>query len=227
MSDIVVYIPFHGYTNSDPVLVSWLDAVFFVADKNDYMFKLTTIAGGTSYLQWTEDITEGFIREVDDASGTTTVSGLEHLEGLAASVTSGGEFIGTFTVANGSISVPSILFTYQVGLGYTCSVRTMRLEIPGAATIQSRVKTINEIVLRHVSTKGGTVGQEIRKSKKSVAITKYMSNIDAIFSKKSFDIASPVKGGSSEEGYVTIESTEPHPMTAIAAVISFDIKEKR
>lgn len=227
MSDLVVYIPFHGYDDEDPVFVSWLEAVYFVADKNDYMFKLTSTSGGSTYLQWTEEITEGYIREVDNASGATVIDGLEHLEGLNVAVTSGGNFIGIFTVSSGSISVPSQLFTYQVGIPYTCSVRTMRLEIPGAQTIQSRVKKVNEVVLRHVATKSGKVGQELRQSKKSVAMTKYMSTLGAMFSKKSFDIAIPVKGGSSEEGYITIESTEPHPMTAIAAIISFDIKEQR
>jgi hypothetical protein len=103
----------------------------------------------------------------------------------------------------------------------------MRLEIPGAPTIQSRTKKINEIVVRYVATKNGTVGQELRQNKKAVGITKYMSRLSAIFSKKSLDIASPVKGGSSEEGYVTIESVTPDPMTAIAAIISFDVKENR
>jgi len=227
MSDMAIYIPFHGYSNSDPVYVSWLDSVYFVADKNDYIFKLTTAAGGSTYLQWTEEITEGYIREVDDTSGVTTILGLEYLEGLTVTVTSGGEEVGTYTVTNGSVSVPNILFTYQVGLPYTCSVRTTRLEVPGSETIQSRVKEINEVVLRHVSTKNGAVGQEIRPSKKSTRIKKHMSNLGAIFSKKSFDVAIPVKGGSSEEGYVTIESATANPMTAIAAIISFDIKEKR
>jgi hypothetical protein len=226
MSDLVVYIPFHGYDNEDAIYVSWLDDVYFVKDKNDYIFKLTD-AAGTTYLQWTEDISEGYVREVDGTSGVTTIGELDHLEGLDVFVTSGGEVVGSYTVTGGEVTVPSLLFTYQAGLAYTSSVRTTRLEIPGSPTIQSRVKKINEAVLRYVSTKNGSVGQEIRQNKKSVSITKFMSALKAIFSKKSLDVAIPVKGGSAEEGYVTIESAEPYPMTAIAAVISFDIKEQR
>lgn len=227
MADLLVRLTAHGFDNDDTILVSWLDDVFFVSDKNVNAFKLATTSGGSTVVQFTEELTEGYVREVDDASGTTNITGFSHLEGKSVFVTSNGSFQGSFQVVDGAVRVPNIVFSYQIGLPYTCSVRTMRLEIPGAATIQSRIKTISEIVLRHVATQNGEVGQELRQNKKSTLVTKYMSDLGAIFSKKSFDIASPVKGGSSEEGYVTIESATPDPMTVIAAIISFDVKEKR
>jgi hypothetical protein len=61
MSDLVVHILNHGYDNNDPVYLSWLTDTFFVADKNDHNFKLVRTYAGDVYLQWTEDITSGYV----------------------------------------------------------------------------------------------------------------------------------------------------------------------
>lgn len=227
MPDLLVRLTEHGLDNDDPIYASWLDDIFFVADKNANAFKLSVTEGGTTFIQFEEEISDAWIRQVDATSGIVVITDLDHLEGESVRVTSNGSLQGSFLVSDGSVTVPNIVFTYQVGLPYTCSVRTMRLEIPGAPTIQSRVKTISEVVIRHSSTQGGEAGQELRQNKKSTELTKFTSKLNAIFSKKSFDIAVPVKGGSSEEGYIVIESATPEPMTTIAAIISFDVKERR
>jgi len=221
MSDMVVYIPFHGYDDDDSVYVSWLDAVYYVADKDLYAFKLVTTSGGSTYLQWTEDITSGFIREVDSSSGTTTIVGLDYLEGENVYVTSGGEIVGLFAVENGSVSVPNILFTYQVGLPYKMKVRTMRLSMPQEGnTFQTRIKRIHETVVRYIRSKYGRAGQEYDG-------IEYLTDLDTTFSTSSRDDTKPTKGGFSEDSYTVITSDKPVPFTLLATIISFEVEERR
>ena len=125
MPDLVCYIPNHGYSDDDFIYVSWLDANYYVSDKDSDSFKLATTAGGVILVQYTETIVDGFIRQIAGA-GTTTISGLDHLEGEMVKVTAGGRIVATEIVSSGSITVPITLYTYQVGLPYKMKARTMR-----------------------------------------------------------------------------------------------------
>ncbi len=78
--DLIVYIPNHGYSDDDPIFVSWLDANYFVSDKDTDSFKIATTSGGSTLIQFSTTITDGFVRETS-GSGLTTISGLDHLEG--------------------------------------------------------------------------------------------------------------------------------------------------
>ena len=111
MPDLILYIPNHGYSNTDKLYVSWLGANYFVSDKGDDSFKLATTSGGATLIQFTETITEGFVRQVA-VGGITTITGLDHIEGETVKVTSGGNVIGTETVSGGSVTVSSTIFTF-------------------------------------------------------------------------------------------------------------------
>jgi hypothetical protein len=221
MSDMVIYIPFHGYDDEDPVYISWLNTVVFVADKNIYGFKLTVSAGGSTYIQWTEEITEGFVREVDSTSGVVNIIGLEYLEGEDVYVTSGGEVVGLFTVENGQVTVPDILFTYQVGPGYKMKVRTMRLSVPQeAGTQQSKIKRIDNTIARHIRSSGGKAGVEYDN-------VEYLTDIETEFSTESADNKPDTrlsKGGYNEDAYTVVTSDLPLPFTLLATIVSVEVE---
>ena len=218
MADLIIYIPNHGYSDNDPIYVSWLDYYGYVTDPQTNSFKVDDGAGNN--LQFSSTITTGYVREYDDGAGTTTVTGLEHLNGETVYVVAGGESLGTFTVANGSITLQSDVYTYRVGLPYSFRVKTTRLEIPQASTIQSREKNINELVVRHIRTTNGAAGQE----KGGVD---YLNDIEATFGTISNDSTITVRGGHSPDGYVVIKSDEPYPMTVLATIVSFSVDENR
>jgi len=221
MADLIVYIPNHGYSNDDPIYVSWLDGYYYVGDADEDTFKLTATKGSSDYVQFTSTITDGYVREYDDASGTTTISGLDHLEGETVTLTSGGSVVGSYTVSNGSITVPQDVYTYQVGLPYTMKVRTMRLAVPQqGGTLQSRIKKVYETVVRYIRSKGGKAGQEY-------GGTEYLSDLNTTFSTSSQDAVILNKGGFTEDAYTTILSEEPYPFTVLSTIISFDVEERR
>ena len=85
LSDLIIYLPNHGYADDTSVYVSWLDGVYYIDDPDTNSFKLTDGADGTN-LEYSSDITSGYIREVDTSSSVTSVSGLGHLEGETVNV---------------------------------------------------------------------------------------------------------------------------------------------
>jgi len=221
MADLVIYIPHHGYSDDDPVYVSWLNDIYYVSDKDEYAFKLATTAGGTTIVQYTDEVTEGYVRKVDIASGVTDITGLDHLEGDNVYVTSGGEVYGPYTVTSGAVTVPTLLFGYQVGLPYIMKARTMRLAVPMQDnTLQSRIKRIHETVVRYVRSGSGEAGQEY-------GGTEYLSDLGTTYSDQSQDATILTTGGFSEDAYTIVVSKLPTPFTLLSTIVSFDIAESR
>lgn len=230
MPDLICYIPNHGYAISDTIYVSWLDANFYVRDDDNDpaidadSFKISTDDTDDNIVQFTETITDGFVREVDLSAGTTTITGLDHLEGKTVKITSGGAVVGTETVSDGSITISSPVFTYQTGLPYKMKVRTMRLAVPSQdTTIQTKIKRIHSVVVRYIRSLLGKAGQEYDG-------TEYLRNIDATFSTESQDTPNDsrlIEGGFTEDAYTVITSEDPLPFTVLATIVSFDIEERR
>lgn len=221
MSDLLVYLPNHGYSDDDPVYVSWLDQNLYISDKDANSFKLATESAGSTLIQFSETVTEGFVREFDDSAGTTTISGLDHLEGETVKLTSGGTVVATEVVSSGAISVSSDVFTYQVGSPYKMKVRTMRLSVPqDGNTFQTRIKRIHETVVRYIRSKFGKAGQEYDG-------VEYLTDLDTTFSTVSQDDTKPTKGGFSEDAYTVVTSDEPLPFTCLATIISFEVEERK
>lgn len=219
MPDLYVYHPNHGLSDDDFVFVSWLDAEFFIASSDDDSYRLALEASGSVFVQYTENIYSGYVR-LATAGGSAIISGLDHLEGELVSVVSGGAVVATQTVSSGSVTVPEAITEYMVGLPYTFKVRTTRLEIPAAPTLQSRIKRINETVIRFIRTKDGKAGQEYGNNT-------YLDNLGASFSNESLDETIATKGGFTEDAYTTVISDTPFPATILAAIISFEIEETR
>jgi hypothetical protein len=220
MPDLIVYIPSHGYSNSDYITVSWLGGEYYVRDKDTDTFKISSTDDDLNLVQFTETITDGYVREQSE-TGSATISGLDHLEGETVFVTSNGERIGSsYIVSGGSITLSDAITTYQVGLPYSMKIRTMRLEVPSSPTVQTRVKKINETVVRHVRAREGRAGQEKDG-------TEYLNDVEATFATQSADSTIVTRGGMSEDSYTVVKSDNPYPFTVLATIISFTVEENR
>lgn len=220
MADLWIYQPAHGYSTDEKIFVSWLNDNFFIADEVADAYRLALVESGTEYVQFDETIIGGYTKQVTTVGTTDTIDDLEHLEGQLVTVYSDAAVVTTATVASGSIAIPRELFNYIVGIPFTLSIRTPRLEVPAAATTQTRIKRINETVIRHIRSQGGMAGQEYNDNS-------YLNNLNSVFSNKSEDIAIPTDGGLSSDAYTSIESDTPDPMTVLAAIISFTVEEVR
>jgi len=218
--DLIVYLPQHGYSDDDEIFVSWLGGNYFVSDSDADTFKLATESGGSSLVQFGDIITEGYVQKVDSA-GTTTIGGLDHLEGELVQVTADGDFVGSFVVSSGEITLPSTVYTYQVGLPYVTKIRSMRLAVPSQeTTVQSRIKRISELVIRHVRSKGGRAGQEYNGRE-------YLQRLAVDYSSDSGDTTILPQGGFNEDAYITVKIETPTPFTLLSTIVSVEVEETR
>lgn len=218
MPDLIVYKPAHGYANDTAIFVSWLGGVYYVCNRDANSFKLAKSVGG-AVVQYTDSVISGYVR-ADSSAGTTTISGLDHLEGQLVYVVSGGVNYGSYTVSSGSITLnETILGSYQVGLPYAMKARTMRFAIQTPDGTQARIKRIHETVVRYLRTKGGQAGQQYND-------TEYLTNLNAEFGTSSKDAKVLTKGGFSPDGFTVVKSAEPFPMTVLATIVSVEITEE-
>lgn len=142
-------------------------------------------------------------------SATTTITGLDHLEGQVVKVFADGVVQSDKTVFGGAISITSAS-KVQVGLGYDARVQTMRLE-SGAAdgTAQGRRKRVQQILLR------------VDNSSQSVSYGANFDKMDswdmgagATYSGDSPSFTMP--GGYEREGRISIQHQDPTPFTLVA-----------
>ncbi|KKN70121.1 hypothetical protein LCGC14_0434460 [marine sediment metagenome] len=216
MPDLIVYIPDHGYSNTDFLYISWLDANHYVSDKTANSFKLTTTSGGATYIQFSESIISGSVRE-ETESAVTTITGLDHLEGEQVYVLSNGVSLGLHTVSGGSVTVLSEVFSYSVGLAYESTLQPMKLDISGLGL--ATTKKVAKVIASLNKTVGGQIGTDAQ----------HLDNIkyrDAGGTGDEFpyftgDVEQTLPGGYGRSGDVMVKQTDPQPMTVLS--FTFDL----
>jgi hypothetical protein len=151
-----------------------------------------------------------------DGSATTTISGLDHLEGQVVSVLANGSTHPNRTVTNGSITLARSSTKVKVGLSYTSILQTMRLDAGSQnGTSQAKTKRIFNVSIRLYESIGVEVGPNL-------------SNMEAIPFRSSanpMDQAIPVFTGDKEvefrgnyetDGFIFVRQTQPLPLTVLS-----------
>lgn len=148
---------------------------------------------------------------VNGTSGTLT--NLDHLEGQTVQVLVGDAVYPNQTVTNGQITVTlpssSGFQNVEIGLGYVSKMTTMRIEAGAqAGSAQNRPKRWNEVAVRLFETVGVTINDDqipFRSSSTPVG-----QNIPPFTGDKRV-----TNTGWDREGKITIEQTQPLPMTVL------------
>jgi hypothetical protein len=90
---------------------------------------------------------------------TTTISGLDHLEGMTVSILANGAPHPDRVVTSGAISLQVSVTDAQIGLGFSSIYRSMRLEADARnGTAQGKTKRIHKVVFRLMDCGGGKYG---------------------------------------------------------------------
>lgn len=89
----------------------------------------------------------------------TTISGLDHLEGMEVVALADGGVETAKTVTGGQIRLDAPATKVHVGLAYTCDIQTMPLALEAAAAMgQGTAKNINKALLRVYRSSGVSAG---------------------------------------------------------------------
>ena len=153
-----------------------------------------------------------------DSSATTTISGLNHLEGETVQILADGSAHPDKVVSGGVVTLDRSASTVHVGYSYDSKMQTLRLEAGADDGVsQGKIKHIHGVTVRFIDTVGAEVGPD-------------ESNLDRIPFRDSsmpMDEAVPMFDGDKEitfpSGYdndarVFVRQTQPLPMTILAVM---------
>ena len=133
------------------------------------------ITGYTSSTQVTANITEEITNTIPDdpnntpvpvgtnywsiSTPTSTVTGLNHLEGMTVSILADGSVVPQQTVTNGAVTLPASYSAIAVGLPLTAQLQTLYLDPPNQpVTAQGKRKNIQAVTARVQNTRGIFIG---------------------------------------------------------------------
>ena len=150
-------------------------------------------------------------------TSTSTLSGLDHLEGQTVSILADGAAHANKIVSSGAITLDRACTTACIGLAYNSVLQTMRIE-GGAAegTSQGKTKRISKVVLRLFETVGVKVGPSL-------------TDLETVpFRTTSSLLSSPVEtliAGDKEiefrddynsDGFIFVKQDQPLPLSVLA-----------
>ena len=147
-----------------------------------------------------------------DGAETTTITGLDHLEGKTVAVLADGAVKAQKVVSGGAITLDVAAAKVHVGLPYTSDVETLNVEIPlkdGSA--QGRKMKVSQFVLGVYKSAGGWIGPtfddlfEIRDN----FVTDYGEAIDLYTG----ELKDSMGGGITDGARVCIRQIDPLPLS--------------
>lgn len=153
--------------------------------------------------------------------------GLEHLAGRAVRVLADGGVVPDSVVDQSGRLVPDLPYdagTVHIGIGYQARLKTMRLELRGAGTVQGKRKRIVRMVLRLIDTAAALVMGERGKIDRLIDRPTHarMDQPVPLFNGDTDNKA--VGGGYNREGQPVILSDDPLPMMISAIMPELEIE---
>jgi len=152
-----------------------------------------------------------------DSTASSTMTGLDHLEGQTLYVLADGVVFDTADVSGGEITLKlngttTKASTVQMGLGYEVNMRTMPLSWIGGETIQGRIKKIGEVVTSWYNSGDFSVGKDAD-NLQTYSISGQTTSQD----RKTFP------AGWDRNGYVYIYQHSPEPLTILGIMTEFNL----
>lgn len=219
-------IGWHDHNIGGSGVVESITAIPSGAEDQVYVSVKRTINGSTvrhieflKPINFGGNITDAFFVDSGltySGSSTSTITGLNHLEGETVQIVADGSAHADKTVSGGSVTLDRSATKVHVGYGYDSIVQTLRLE--GGANdgvSQGKIKRIHGVTVRFLETVGAEVGPTLTS----------LDRIPFRDSSMDMDTAVPIFSGDKEvsfpSGYdndsrVVIKQSQPLPMTIIA-----------
>ena len=161
-----------------------------------------------------------------DGTATTSLSGLDHLEGQTVQIIADGATHADKIVSSGAITLDRSSKKVKVGLGYNSVLQTMRIEGGSAeGTGQGKVKRISKVVLRLYNTVGVKCGPSL-------------TNLETVpFRTTSSDLDTPVStllagdkiveftDDYNSDGFIFVKQDQPLPLSILAIFPTFVISD--
>lgn len=220
-------VGWHKHTLGGTATVESITAIPSGAEDQVYLSVKRTIDGSTvrhiCYMKTIDfdTIEDAFFVDSGltyDGSATTTITGLNHLEGETVQILADGSSHPDKTVSGGSVTLDRSSEKVHIGYHYDSTVETLRIEAGADDGIsQGKIKRIHGVTVRFLETVGADVGPD----------TNNLDTIQFRDSSMAMDEAVPLFTGDKEiafpSGYdsdsrVVVQQTQPLPMTVLAVM---------
>ena len=154
-----------------------------------------------------------------DGAATTSLSGLDHLEGETVSILADGGTHAVKQVSSGAITLDRASKKVKVGLPYNSVLQSMRLE-GGAGqyegTAQGKTKRISKVTLRLFETVGAKVGPSLSK----LETIPFRTTTDPLDTPVSTFLAGDKEiefdGDYESDGFIFVKQDQPLPLSVLA-----------
>jgi hypothetical protein len=228
---VVITATSHGLANGDTVDISEILKVdtsvnkgaSLQADLNRNGFTVADVSTNTFSLKANNVAVNGTAFAAYNSGGKvrkaiTDISGLWHLEGQTITGAANGDVLDPLTVVNGKVTLPNKVSRVHLGLPYSSTVQTLRLNVPSGdgTTIQSRDKKISRLTVRTEKTMGLKVGPDtdtLREVKFGVPGTFGQPRI-----LYTGDKDTTLKPAWAKEGQFVIVQDDPMPLTILSVI---------
>lgn len=178
--------------------------------------------------EWT-DSTEYFFVDCGvkyDGSSTSTISGLDHLEGQTVQVLGDGVYFGDYVVASGAVTLESAVTTASVGLKETTRFKPMKFDIDNVVgNSQGQWKKLSKVEVLMQDSLAPDVYDELG--------SKYVLKFRDMADETSTPIPAfsgvketTIKGRAKEDPYFILVADQPYPLTVRAVLARYEITER-
>ena len=219
-------VGWHGHVLGGSGVVESITAIPSGAEDQVYLSVKLTINSVTTRhivflksINFGSDITDAFFVDSGltySGSSTTTITGLNHLEGESVQILADGSAHADKTVSGGSITLDRSVTKAHIGLGYTSFIKTLRLE--GGAndgTSQGKIKRIHGVTARFLDTVGAELGPDVN-SLDRIPFRDSSMDMDTAVPMFTGDKEISFPAGYENEAQVVIQQSQPLPMTVLA-----------
>ena len=151
-----------------------------------------------------------------DGSATTSISGLDHLEGETVTILADGATHPTKTVSSGSITLDRSSSKVKVGLPYTSLLQTMRIDAGASnGTSQGKTKRIYDVTIRLYESIGVEVGPDLNNMER-IPFRSSADEMDSGVPVFTGDKEVEFRGNYETDGFVFVRQTQPLPLTILS-----------
>ena len=151
-----------------------------------------------------------------DGSATTTISGLDHLEGEEVSILADGATHPNKTVSSGAITLDRFSTKVKVGLPYVSLLQTMRIDAGSQnGTSQSKTKRIYEITARLYESIGIEIGPDLDNMER-IPFRSSANLMDSGVNVFTGDKDVEFRGNYETDGFIVVRQTQPLPLTILS-----------
>jgi hypothetical protein len=220
----------HGLSNADTIDITGIKVVdvtenqgwalsteidgigYTVSNKTTNTFELQLNGADVDGEAFATYHSGGEVREA-----VTSVGGLWHLEGESVVGLANGYVTGALTVANGAVTIPNAASRVAIGLGYTMTVKTLKLDGANVLdSIQGRVKKLSRLTLKLENTLGGWVGPDLEhmKEMRYGLPAQFGQELSMVTEDKHISLSPSWN----KNGQIIIQQRDPLPMTILGIV---------